>query len=70
MSLSRALELLQALSGVVGGTLLETVRPAVDFDSLIDAGLVHACGFGGNAHDRSTVRIALNRAFCSSVSRS
>jgi len=51
MSLSRAQELLQALSGVVGGTLLETVRPAVDFDSLIDAGLVHACGFGGNAHE-------------------
>src|SRR5262249_47132096 len=31
----------QALSGVVGGALLETVRPAVDFDALVDAGLVH-----------------------------
>ena len=49
MSLSRAQELLHALSGVVGGTLLKTVRPAVDFDSLIDAGLVPA--FGGNAHE-------------------
>src|SRR5215467_8209545 len=38
---SRAQELLQALSGVVGGTLLETVRPAVDFDTLVEAGLVH-----------------------------
>src|SRR6476620_9089800 len=38
---SRAQELLQALSGVVGGTLLKTVRPAVDFDALVDAGLVH-----------------------------
>src|SRR6516165_7748486 len=38
---SGAQELLQALSGVVGGTLLETVRPAMDFDALVDAGLVH-----------------------------
>jgi hypothetical protein len=32
---SRAQEMLQALSNVVGGTLLETVRPAVDFGALV-----------------------------------
>src|SRR5207253_2877337 len=38
---SRTEKLLQALSSVVGGRLLETVRPAANFDALVDAGLVH-----------------------------
>src|SRR6516225_1094962 len=37
----RAQELLQAFSGVVGSPLLETIRPTVDFEALVDAGLVH-----------------------------
>src|SRR6516162_7306821 len=38
---SRAQELLQALAAIVGLALLEAVRPAVNFDALVDAGLVH-----------------------------
>ena len=38
---SRAQELLQALAAIVGRALLEAVRPAVDLDALVDAGLVH-----------------------------
>src|SRR5262245_56621734 len=37
----RAQELLLALAGVVGRALLEAVRPAVNLDALLDAGLVH-----------------------------
>ena len=38
---SRAQELLHALAAIVGRALLEAVRPAVNFDALVDAGLVH-----------------------------
>src|ERR1700692_5143411 len=37
---SGAQELLQTLAAIVGGALAKTVGPAVDFDALIDAGLV------------------------------
>ena len=37
---SGAQELLQTLAAIVGGALAKAVRPAVDFDALIDAGLV------------------------------
>ena len=39
---SRAQELLHALAAIVGRALAEAVRPAVDFDAPVDAGLVHA----------------------------
>src|SRR5262249_4778075 len=38
---SRAQELLHALAAIVGRALLEAVRPAVNLDALVDAGLVH-----------------------------
>src|SRR5580700_2128540 len=37
---SGAQKLLQTLAAIVGGALAKTVRPAVDFDALIDAGFV------------------------------
>src|SRR4051812_5186569 len=36
-----AQELLHALAAIVGRALLETVRPAIDFDLVVEAGLVH-----------------------------
>src|SRR2546429_3502728 len=38
---SRAQELLHTLAAIVGLALLEAVRPAVNFDALVEAGLAH-----------------------------
>src|SRR5215472_3632375 len=38
---SRAQELLQALAAIVGRALLEAVRPAMNLDALVEAGLAH-----------------------------
>ena len=38
---SRAQELLHALAAIVGRALLEAVRPAVNLDALVEAGLAH-----------------------------
>src|SRR6516225_936421 len=54
---SRAQELLQALSCVVRGTLLETVRPAVDFEAPVNAGLVHRLVGDELVHHRALVEL-------------
>src|SRR5262245_24579497 len=59
---SRAQELLQALSGVIGGALLETVRPAVDFDALVDAGLSHRLVGDELVHRRTIVELHEKRS--------
>src|SRR5262245_16988217 len=51
---SRAQELRQALAAIVGLALLEAVRPAVNLDALVEAGLAH-----GLARDECVRRRAL-----------
>src|SRR6516162_11943758 len=54
---SRAQDLLQAISCVVRGTLLETVRPAVDFEAPVNAGLVHRLVGDELVHHRTLVEL-------------
>src|SRR3954464_12288563 len=59
---SRAQELLHSLAAIVGGALLEAVRPAVNVDALVDAGLAH--GLARNECVRRRAVVELHEERC------
>src|SRR5262249_30739822 len=53
----RAQELLHTLAAIVGLALLEAVRPAVNLDALIDAGLAHRLAGDEGVRRRAVVEL-------------
>src|SRR2546428_9272157 len=54
---SRAQELLHALAAIVGRALLEAVRPAVNLDALVEAGLAHGLARDEGVRRRAVVEL-------------